>query len=60
MNFLLVLLYAFLLFCSAVILAISTKQKPQIAGSFPFIASISGIPICAVGLLHTAHRVCST
>jgi hypothetical protein len=59
-NFLLVLLYAFLRVCSAVILAIFTKQKPQIAGSFPFIASISGIAIRVVGLLHTAHRVCST
>jgi hypothetical protein len=59
-DFLLVLLYAFLRFGAAVILAISTKQKPQIAGSFPFIASISGLPIRVVGLLHTAHRVCST
>ena len=60
MDFLPVLLYAFLRFCSAVVLAIFTKQKPQIAGSLPFIASIPGIPIRVVGLLHTAHRVCST
>ena len=60
MNFLLVLFYTFLRVCSAIVLAIFTKQKPQTTGSFPFIASISGFPIRGVGLLHTAHRVCST